>query len=215
MAIKEKSTTVFQKEHEPCPLSPEEIVYDSSGVGQSDMNTKLNDRFRIIITLPSCIPNVTELSEFSDSDRIIFSAVTVSSPKISIPSIPINYIGKSLKISSNQREPYEDIAVTYKVDSKFQTYAILYNWLNFLADEKKAVYNGEGGSRSEYTTNIEVQILDEFRNDLVVASWKYNGAFITSLDSIEFSFVGDSSDIQGSFSFAFTEVLFELTEFQG
>lgn len=209
-----KSTIISEKDFVPCPLSSDEIVYNPENNDESNLNTKLSDRFRIIITFPKCVRNLTGKDSFSDSDRIIFSAYSVSSPNVSVPSIPVNYLGKSLKLSSKEREPYEDIEVNYKIDSGMRSYAILYNWINFLADEETALYNGVSGQPEEYSSLIEIQILDEFRNDIVIASWVYHGAFITKLSPLEFSFL-TSDEIQGTFNFAFTDFKFSLTKYQG
>lgn len=214
MANDQKSTIISEKEFVPCPLSPDEIVYNPTNDDESNLNTKLSDRFRIIITFPWCLKSLTKQDTFSDSDRIIFSAFSTSSPKIGVPAIPVNYLGKSLKLSSKEREPYEDIEVNYKVDSGMKSYAILYNWINFLAEQEDATYGGQSGELKEYAAIIEIQILDEFRNDVVIASWKYNDAFITSLSPIEFSFL-TSDEIQGTFTFAFTDVKFGLADYQG
>jgi hypothetical protein len=210
----QKSTKISEKEFAPCPLSPDEIVYNPIDNDESQLNTKQTDRFRIIITFPSCLKSLTNQDTFSDSDRIIFSAYSVSSPKITVPDIPVQYLGKTLKLSSKEREPYENIEVNYKVDSGMKSYAILYNWINFIADQESATYGGRSGELKEYAALIEIQILDEFRNDVVIASWIYKDAFITDLSPIEFSFL-TNDEIQGTFTFAFTEVLFGLSKYQG
>lgn len=180
---------------------------------QSSLNTKLSDRFRVTITLPSCIKKVTNRGKFSDSDKLIFSAITITTPKITIPSIPITYLGKTVKLSSKEREPYDDISVTFKIDSEFKSYAILYSWLNFLSNENTGVYAGESGSPAEYTANIEIDILDEYRNDVTIATWKYRWSVITGLNPLELSYL-TNTELQGTFTFAFTDFEFSLAEYQ-
>lgn len=213
MPTVEKSSKISEKEFEPCALSPVELTQAPINEDQSNLNTKLQDRFRIIITLPNCLKSISRSENFADSDKLIFSAVKITTPKASIPAIPIQYLGKTLKVSSKEREAYDDVEVTFKIDSRLQNYAILHNWLNFLADQEDAQYGGISGAWSEYVADIEIHVLDEFRNDKVVAKWKYNLGFITSLSPIEFTYLS-SDEIEGSFTFAFTDFTFELSTYQ-
>lgn len=213
MASVEKASKIDEKNYEPCPLTPAELAQNPINNDQSGLNTKLNDRFRIVITLPNCLRQVSRSENFSDSDKLIFSAIKISTPKVSIPAIALQYLGKTVKMSSKEREGYDDIEVTFRIDSKLESYAILYNWLNFLSDEEDASYGGKSGAWEEYVADIEIHVLDEFRNDVVVAKWKYNLAFITSLNQIEFTYLA-SDEIEGSFTFAFTDFTFEIPKYQ-
>lgn len=189
-------------------LDKDEIFSADDDTPQSMFNGKTNDRFKIIITLPKILKNQTNKSYFSDDDRIIISALTIPTPNMAVPSIPISYLGRTVNITSTQHLPYDPVSITYRIDSKFINYSILFNWLNLLSDQKTGEYAGCEGDLDEYSTDIQIWALDEFDNDLVVAEWVYEKAFITELNGNEWSFVGGASKMIGSFSFAFTKVRF-------
>lgn len=134
-------------------------------------------------------------------------------PGVTIKGVPARYAGDTLYLSSHSKDPYPPVNVKFAVDSGYDNYWTIYQWLNLLHDEKTGRYNEKNmpieANFSDYQTDITVYGLDEYNNKVI--SFKYTKSFPTSLDTLEWSEqeTGDM-ELQCGFTFLFSQMHIEM-----
>jgi len=167
-------------------------------------------------------------------DKIQYSVHGAVVPTVSVPSVNVPYAGQHLKTSGHVRDAYDDVTVSFTVDNQFNNYWYIYKWLDILNDDSTSVYDSKGignthhlpypgadelapqSSRfvhndpklmEDYQTNFSLYGLNEYNKNSV--EFTYTNAFPVSLGNIDYSY-RDSSEIDCSFTFSFSQLLVKL-----
>jgi hypothetical protein len=134
-------------------------------------------------------------------------------PGLTIKAIPTRYAGDTLYVSSHSKDPYPPVNVKFKVDSGYNNYWAIYQWLNLQHDQKTGQFNSKNiivdGNFSDYQTDITMYGLDEYDNKVI--QFKYTKAFVTSIDELSFSQneTGEM-EIESGFTFVFSQMHISL-----
>lgn len=186
-------------------------------VKQSYLNKTRKDKFLLVFDIPPILKQIQ--SRYTrDNDTVIpesvqFSVFGTMVPGVTVKGIASRYAGDTLYVSSHSKDPYPPVNVKFAIDSGYNNYWTIYQWLNLLQDQKTGRYNEIGlsinGNFSDYQTDISLYGLDEYNNKVI--KFKYTKAFPTSLDelSYESQATGDM-ELQSGFTFLFSQMHIEL-----
>lgn len=186
---------------------------------QSFLNRSRKDKFLLVFDLPPILKRIQSNYTRNDNtiipDSIQFSIYGTMVPGLTIKAVATRYAGDTLYVSSHSKDPYPPVNVKFKVDSGYNNYWAIYQWLNLQHDQKTGQYNERGiivdGNFSDYQTDITMYGLDEYNgtdeNFKPVIEFKYTKCFPTSLDSLEFSQKEDGDmEIECGFTFVFSQM---------
>ena len=76
-----------------------------------------------------------------DKNSIVWSLTNVTIPKESIKTQSVPYAGGNAYISTHTKSPYDGLQIQFKVDNKYANYSTIYEWLNFIYNEKHGHYD--------------------------------------------------------------------------
>lgn len=187
---------------------------------QSQLNKSRKDKFLLVLTFPTALKQLVTSDLSSRSSQLFvknslqFSVFGSVVPTISVPSVVAGYSGQSYKVSSNNRESYEDIEVGFTIDNRFNNYYTIYRWLDILNDQKASFYNAAADTSNDaiqnkqnvapeqYQADLTVHALDEFEQP--VMNFTYTKAFPISLAGISYDYK-DPEEITSSFKFSFSQ----------
>lgn len=191
-------------------------------MNQALLNRSRTDKFIMVLDLPAAMRQKSDtiLEENYRPDKIEFTVFGSPVPKIEIKPINLPYSGQNMNVTSNSRSDYGPLNLKFLVDSGYQNYWTLWNWLNLFNDNNLSnsminnpssqpwedVYLTENPF-SDYVTNFSLYALDEYNNKIIC--FKYSGSFITSLGEINFSHQ-DETIITCTATFAYNQMLVEL-----
>ena len=168
-------------------------------IQQSYLNKSRKDKFLLVFDIPPVLKriqsNYTRDNNTIIPDSVQFSIFGTMVPGVTVKGVATRYAGDTLYVSSHSKDPYPPVNVKFNVDSGYNNYWTIYQWLNLLHDQKTGQYNELGiqidGNFSDYQTDISLYGLDEYsgtdENFKPVIEFKYTKCFPTSLDSLEFS----------------------------
>lgn len=189
-------------------------------VDQAVLNKSRFDKFVMVFDVPPLLRDINKKFERNNSgvqsDTIQFSIYGTVVPRIEVPSVPVNYSGSVLQISSQARPGYPPVAVNFTIDNQFNNYWVIYTWLNALRSAQDGLYKTAVRQESkfsnhmlfkDYSTDICVYAKDEYHVDIV--KWTYKHAFPTNLGEISYNY-RNAGEIETSFDFVFTELECEL-----
>jgi len=146
-------------------------------------------------------------------DTVQFSVYGTTVPGVTVKGTPARFAGDTLYVSSHSKDPYPPVNVKFAVDSGYNNYWVVYQWLNLLHDQKTGRYNENNlpidGNFSDYQTDITVYGLDEYKNKVI--QFKYTKCFPTSIQDVEFDETSTGEmEIQCGFTFLFSQMHVEL-----
>ena len=179
---------------------------------QSILNRVSKDKFLLVLDLPLVMRGNLHLNVPENLNTLSFSVFGTLVPDILIPTIPIEYGGQVLNVSSYTRPNHQPLTVNFIIDNAFINYFILWQWLNILNTTDGSVYAGSpiGNKNSmlpEYQTTFTVFALDEY--DQKVAQWTYYNAFIVGLGGITYN-NRDGSWIESTTTMQYSKLDFNL-----
>ena len=181
---------------------------------QSTLNRSFTDKFYFLMNLPNAMKNFKEdynrnLNEGGiKKETIGWTLIKTSIPEVLIKSQSIGYSGGNHYISSHVKEPYSPLSIEFKVDSLYNNYSILYEWLNYIYDEKYGHFDANNLAKdaigtSSYATTISVIATDGYEKDTIM--WTFKNAFPTRLSGISLDY-RDSSEIVCTADFVFSQM---------
>lgn len=186
-------------------------------VKQSFLNKSRKDKFLLVFDVPPILKRIQ--SNYTRNDRTIipdsvqFSVYGTMVPGVTVKGVATRYSGDTLYVSSHSKDPYPPVNVKFIVDSGYNNYWTIYQWLNLLHDQKTGQYNSlkieKDGNFSDYQTDISLYGLDEYNNKVI--EFKYTKCFPTSLDELQFSQkeVGEM-ELESGFTFLFSQMHIKL-----
>jgi len=187
-------------------------------MNQTILNRSRSDKFTLIMDLPLIMKgNFDEKLQTPYSpDSVQFTVFGSPVPKIEIPSVKLPFGGQHMHVSSGSRSDYGPLTLKFLLDNSYQSYWILWKWLNHFNDYQNSSSEMVKSQSpiwepdilsvnpfSSYVTDFELFALDEYNNKII--NFKYSGCFITSLSEISFSHQ-DEGQITCSASFAYNQL---------
>lgn len=162
-------------------------------IKQSWLNRARKDKFLLVFDIPPILKtiqrNYTRNDDTIIPDSVQFSVFGTMVPGLTIKAVATRYAGDTLYVSSHSKDPYPPVNVKFAVDSGYNNWWTIYQWLNLQHDQKTGQYNSLNievdGNFSDYQTDITLYGLDEY--DQKVIQFKYTKAFVTSIDEISFN----------------------------
>jgi hypothetical protein len=187
-------------------------------IEQSYLNKARKDKFLLVFDIPPILKTIQSNYTRGDStiipDSVQFSVFGTMVPGVTVRGVPVRYVGDTLYVSSHTKDPYPPVNVKFVVDSGYNNYWVIYQWLNLLHDQKTGQYNASGlqginCSHTDYQTDISVYGLDEY--DKKVIEFKYTKCFPTSLDEITFDAkTTGEMELESGFTFLFSQMHISL-----
>lgn len=164
---------------------------------QSPLNKTFQDKYYFIFNLPDALKNLSnrynELNKQAgiSKDSIKFSIISADIPEVTVKAQDLKYASHTYPISSHVRDPYAPLTIEFKIDNQYANYSTLYEWLNFILNEKEGYFDAEGLSPNKkyskaYNTTISVVSMDEYNEPLV--QWIFTNAFISNLSGIQLNY---------------------------
>lgn len=166
-------------------------------VVQSPLNKTFQDKYYFIFNLPEALKNLNnrynEINKQAgiSKDTIKFSIISADIPDITVKAQDLKYGSHTYPISSHVRDPYSPLSIEFKIDNQYANYSTLYEWLNFILNEKEGYFDAEGLSPNKkyskaYNTTISVVSMDEYNEPLI--QWIFTNAFISNLSGIQLNY---------------------------
>lgn len=202
---------------------------------QSTLNRSRLDKFLLAFSVPEALKGITSKTDRQVNeksllrvipDKLQYAVYGAVIPEITVPSIDLPQFGQSLKVSSHHRPAYPDVTVNFALDNQFNNYWYIWSWLNILNDYKTAEYDAQKLGKSkliasipssnntnapkllvDYQTDMSLYGLNEYNQKTI--EFTYTKAFPVSLGGINYNY-RDSSEIDGSFTFSFSQLLIKL-----
>lgn len=189
----------------------------SEPIVQSYLNKARKDKFLLVFDLPPILKNIQSNYKRNNEtvmpDSVQFSVFGTIVPGLTIKAIAARYAGDTLYVSSHNKDPYPPVNVKFKVDSGYNNYWTIYQWLNLQHDQKTGVYNEKGiiidGNFNDYQTDLTLYGLDEYDNKVI--QFKYTKAFVTSMNELAFTQTEEGDmEIESGFTFVFSQMHIDL-----
>lgn len=191
----------------------------SQEIKQSYLNQAKKDKFLLVFDVPPILKNISKKYDRTNKtiipDSVQFSIWGTMVPAITVKGVETRYAGSTLYVSSHSKDSYPPVSVKFSVDSLYNNYWAIYQWLNLLHHEKTGTYNARGlttdGDFNDYQTNLTIYALDEYGNKRV--KFTYTKAFPTTLDELQFTQQesGDQQVVSG-FTFLYSQLHTELLD---
>ena len=163
---------------------------------QSPLNRAYTDKFYFLMNLPSALKNLKEkyvqnINELGiKRESIGWSLVKASTPEINIKAQSIPYAGGNHYISSHVKDAYSPLTIEFKVDSRYANYTTIYEWINYIYDEKYGHFDANNLSpisgTDTYASTISLVATDEYEKDVIM--WTFKNAFPTKISSLSLDY---------------------------
>jgi hypothetical protein len=184
---------------------------------QSWINKSRKDKFLLVFDIPPILKRIQSNYTRNDNtvipDSVQFSVFGTMVPGVTVKGIATRYAGDTLYVSSHSKDPYPPVNVKFTVDSGYNNYWTIYQWLNLLHDQETGQFNEQkiiaDGNFSDYQTNLTMYGLDEYNEKVI--QFTYTKAFPTSLDTLEYGQreTGEM-DLESGFTFLFSQMHVKL-----
>jgi hypothetical protein len=180
---------------------------------QSYLNKAREDKFLLVFDVPpilkSTISEYIRDNEHINPNSVQFSIFGSIVPQITVKGVEARYAGSTLYVSSHSKDSYPPVNVKFVIDSMYDNWWVIYQWLNLLHDQKTGTYNANNipvdKNFNDYMTNMTIYGLDEYGKKRM--KFTYIKAFPTSLDEIVFNQKADAGkEIESGFTFLYSQL---------
>lgn len=193
---------------------------DKRPVIQSPLNRSHSDRYYFIMNLPEALKDSRNGYVAKNEDNglgkeaVKWSLYSVDIPSINIKADALKYMGGNVYLSSHTKSPYSPLTISFKVDNKYKNYLTVYEWINFIYNEKEGHFDAENLAKGKsgldvYGTTISVVAIDEFANPVV--QWVFTHAFPTELSPLQLNYQ-NTSEIECKATFVFSQMMIRNVE---
>ena len=191
----------------------------SREIKQSFLNKAKKDKFLLVFDIPPILKKIQTKYDRNNNtvmpDSVQFSIRQTTVPEIVVPGVEVRNMGSTLYVSSHNKNSYPPVPVEFAIDSQYNNYWMMYQWLNLLHDEKTGSYNQKqiiiNDNYSDYQTDIVIYGLDEFEKKRI--KFTYTKAFPTSVKPIDYSWDGtEGEELIGGFVFLYSQMHVELLD---
>lgn len=178
---------------------------------QSSLNRSSKDKFYMILDLPYALKKRAETDPKISIDPLQISVHGTLVPDIAVPEIDVRYLGQNLHLSTYARPNYPPITVNYVVDSQYNNYYVLWQWLDVMNMAIKDVYGGSAvvdaemvGDQFEYQTTVKMVAIDEYNKPVI--EFIYSKAFLSTLGGLNFSYREGGTLVESTATFHFSQL---------
>jgi hypothetical protein len=213
---------------------------------QSVLNKGKQDKFRIVLNVPPILQSINFPDQRQNGlvnlNKLQFSAINVIVPGTTISPTAISFGGQTPQVTSQTRDPYPQVKVSFNVDNNFDNYHLLWMWLEAINHHKESGMDphfdklkmsaqktvsfgapiGDTASQIKYKHIEHRNSFGDYQTPITVyglreynepiIEFTYTGAFITNLAELNFNFA-ESGELTCSFSFAFSQLSVKLLPF--
>lgn len=180
---------------------------------QSPLNRAYTDKFYFLMNLPSALKNLREKyvknlkEEGIKRESIGWSIIKASTPEIVIKAQSIPYGGGNHYISSHVKDPYSALTIEFKVDNRYANYTTIYEWINYIYDEKEGHFDAHNLSpiagTDTYASTISLIAMDEYEKETIM--WTFRNAFPVRISSLNLDYTS-TEEITCSVDFVFSQM---------
>lgn len=189
----------------------------SEDIKQSFVNQAAKDKFKLVFDIPPILKQVQ--SKYNRDNRTVipdsvqFTITGTAVPAVTVPGTEVRYVGSTLYVSSHNKNSYPPVEVKFAIDSQYNNYWCIYQWLNLLHDQKTGQYNERNiqidGNFLDYQTDISIYGLDEYGKERI--KFTYTKAFPTQIGEIDYDHQAEGDvQIKSGFTFLFSQLHTEL-----
>jgi len=184
---------------------------------QSFLNKAREDKFLLVFDVPPILKDITRKFERTQKtiqpDSVQFSVFGTAVPEITVKATETRFAGSTLYVSSHSKDSYPPVEIEFMVDSMYNNYYVMYQWLNLLHDQKTGVYNQHNNAVdaefNDYMTDLTLYGLDEFLKKRI--KFTYHKAFPTSVKGITYNQKGEAGEeILSGFTFVYSQLHVEI-----
>lgn len=183
----------------------------SNPTSQSTLNRSSKDKFYMILDLPYALRKRAETDPHISIDPLQISVHGTLVPDIAVPEVDVRYLGQNLHLSTYARPNYPPITVNYVVDSQYNNYYLLWQWLDVMNMAIKDIYGGTDtvdaaivGDQFEYQTTLKLIALDEYNEPVI--EFIYSKAFLSNLGGLNYSYREGTSLVESTATFHFSQL---------
>lgn len=179
---------------------------------QSRLNKALSDKWVLFFQIPTGLQKLVKTNLTGkgtiDLNALQYSLTGVHVPDITVKAISQRYASGNLYVSSHSKDPFDLLSVTFNVDNRWANWAVIYEWLNLLHDEKEAYPDPNNliptkFNLESYWTNLGLVCLDEANK--VKIKFTFTQAFPTKITGINYDYT-NTDEIKATANFAFSQI---------
>lgn len=185
---------------------------------QAVLNKFRSDKFQIIFSYPECINDRQHIYPPSLANkqlvlsRLVDTVISANIPSINIPSIGVPQYGQVINITSHVRPAYENLNVSFFIDSELLNYFCIWKWMSFLNNPRTSFDTNLSPEQNpqflrNYGSNITIALLNEYNQ--VLCFFKYIECFPISMSGFQLS-MQNVQEQRMDVSFAYSQLLFEF-----
>lgn len=180
---------------------------------QSPLNTASKDKFILRFDLPFILRKRSETDPSLSTDPILMTVHGTVVPDIQVPEVDLRYLGQNLHVSTYARPNYPPLTVNFTVDSRYNNYYVLWEWLDSMNLAIENYYGGTVlrpsdiisiGDQFEYQTTITITALNEYNEPTL--EFIYTKAFLSTLGGISYSYREGQTLMEGSATFHYSQL---------
>lgn len=191
------------------PDTTDKILQSSESV----LNKTFADKYYFIFKLPEALKDLRSTQTLLKSGLLIdkkalqWSLQKAEVPAVNIKSQNIKYGAGNLYVSSHTKDPYSPVKLTFRVDSNYLNYFTIYEWINFIYNEKEGHFDAEDLTKSKSFTSYSVPVsivgLDEYNNPKI--QWIFSYAFPTEISGLNLTYT-DTNELEFTATFVFSQM---------
>lgn len=183
----------------------------SNPTSQSTLNRSSKDKFYMVLELPYALKKRAETNPLISIDPLQISVHGTVVPDITVPEVDMRYFGQNLHLSTYARPNYPPITVNFVVDSQYNNYYVLWQWLDVMNMAIEDVYGGtananplEVGDQFEYQTTLRLIAVDEYNAPVI--EFIYSKAFLSILGGLNYSYREGTALVESTATFHFSQL---------
>jgi len=184
---------------------------------QSFLNKAREDKFILVFDVPPIFKSIsskyTRDNKTVIPDSVQFSVFGSMVPEITVKATETRYAGSTLYVSSHSKDSYPPVEINFNVDSMYNNYYVIYQWLNLLHDQYSGVYNQNNiavdKNFNDYMTDLTLYALDEYLDKKI--KFTYTKCFPTTLKGITYNQKSEEGkEVVSGFVFVYSQMHVEL-----
>jgi hypothetical protein len=180
---------------------------------QSPLNIASKDKFILRFDLPFILRKRSETDPSLSTDPILMTVHGTVVPDIQVPEVDLRFLGQNLHVSTYARPNYPPLTVNFTVDSRYNNYYVLWEWLDSMNLAIENYYGGTVlrpsdvisiGDQFEYQTTITITALNEY--DEPALEFIYTKAFLSTLGGVSYSYREGQTLMECSATFHYSQL---------
>lgn len=159
------------------------------------------------------IANIPLSILFPNEDDPALALTQFDIPEMETGSTNMSYMGYEIEVPTGVLHPgNKNVTFNYLLDSKLETYWLLYNWMQMVSTHIHDPIEGIDDLNKFLgkTIPITVYILDEYKKPTFKIT--YHDCWIKSLGNLSMSYQDEPMELENSFTIAYSRHTVEKTE---